>query len=159
VTVVGFTGHQNLTPATRVAVAAAIAAELSRIGADQLAGLSSLAAGADQAFAFCVLAAGGRLTFIQPDARYRETLTGPDRLSYDHLVALAADIEKLPFDQPSEAAFYAAGQRVVDKCDVLLAVWDGRPAGGLGGTADIVRDAREKRKPVSVIWPPGAARG
>lgn len=158
-TLVGFTGHQNITAATRKMVAAVITAELSRLDAGPLTGISSLAAGADQTFAFCVLAVGGQLTFIQPSHGYRDTFSGPALLSYDHLLSLAAEVEKLPFDQPSESAYYAAGQRVVDKCDLLLAVWDGEPAGGLGGTADIVRDAREKHKPVTVIWPDGATRG
>jgi len=159
VTLVGFTGHQNITAATRRIIAAAITAELSGLGAGPLTGISSLAAGADQTFAFCVLAAGGQLTFIQPSDGYRDTLSGSDLLSYDHLLPLAAKVEKLPFGHPSEAAYYAAGQRVINQCDLLLAVWDGEPATGLGGTADIVRHAREKHKPVSVIWPEGATRG
>jgi hypothetical protein len=42
--------------------------------------------------------------------------------------------------------------------DRLLAVWDGRPARGVGGTADIVEYARLSRVPVDIIWPSGASR-
>lgn len=35
----------------------------------------------------------------------------------------------------------AAGQEVMNAADVVIAGWDGRPAAGLGGTADAVWDA------------------
>jgi hypothetical protein len=40
----------------------------------------------------------------------------------------------------------------------LCAVWDGLPARGYGGTADVVAYARQHGKPVHVIWPAGARR-
>jgi hypothetical protein len=39
-----------------------------------------------------------------------------------------------------------------------LAVWDGKPARGYGGTADVVADAKTRGIPVTIIWPPGATR-
>jgi hypothetical protein len=42
--------------------------------------------------------------------------------------------------------------------DELLAVWDGQPARGYGGTADVVEAARYKGIPVTVVWPAGAKR-
>ena len=51
-----------------------------------------------------------------------------------------------------EAAYEAAGQHVVARCDVLVAVWDGRPARGRGGTAEILLYAAEMGKPC--IWVP-----
>jgi hypothetical protein len=40
---------------------------------------------------------------------------------------------------------------VADQCDALVAVWDGQPARGRGGTADIVAYARKKRRPLAWI--------
>ncbi len=40
----------------------------------------------------------------------------------------------------------------------LFAVWDGQPARGYGGTADVVTRARDRGRPVRVIWPDGATR-
>jgi hypothetical protein len=49
------------------------------------------------------------------------------------LTEVAADKkEQLGFDRPSEQAFMAAGEAMVDNADLLLAVWDGAPAAGLG---------------------------
>jgi hypothetical protein len=40
----------------------------------------------------------------------------------------------------------------------VLAVWDGHPATVMGGTADVVTEARHRRLPVTILWPTGAAR-
>jgi hypothetical protein len=42
---------------------------------------------------------------------------------------------------------------------VLLAVWDGTPSQGVGGTADVVAFAGERGVPTTVVWPPGSRRG
>lgn len=42
--------------------------------------------------------------------------------------------------------------------DVLLAVWDGLPGRGPGGTADVVAYARSKGVPVTILWPEDAVR-
>jgi hypothetical protein len=39
-----------------------------------------------------------------------------------------------------------------------LAIWDGRPARGYGGTADVVAEAQREGLPVVVLWPEGAQR-
>lgn len=67
-------------------------------------------------------------------------------------------MDTLPFSEPSEEAFYAAGKAVVDACDWLIAVWDGEPARGLGGSADVVAYARNRGKVVHVIWHEGLSR-
>ena len=51
-----------------------------------------------------------------------------------------------------------ASLRMLDLAEKLIAVWDGQPARGYGGTADVVSAAKEKNIPVTIVWPPGAAR-
>ena len=51
-----------------------------------------------------------------------------------------------------------ASVEMLKDADLLIAVWDGLPARGLGGTADVVAYARDHGIPVSVIWPEGARR-
>jgi hypothetical protein len=46
----------------------------------------------------------------------------------------------------------------VNRSDRLLAVWDGKPAQGLGGTGDIVAYAKSRGLPTTVIWPEGLVR-
>lgn len=49
-------------------------------------------------------------------------------------------------------AYVQVGQYVVDHCDVLIAIWDGEPAHGIGGTAEVVQYAVDQRRPVIRIW-------
>ncbi len=42
----------------------------------------------------------------------------------------------------------AAGVWMVDRSDRLVAIWDGKPAAGLGGTGDVVAYALERGIPV-----------
>jgi hypothetical protein len=155
---VGITGHRDLADPTCRLVSAGIATELERF--HPLHGISSLAEGADQIFAEQVLRAGGTLTAVIPCADYgRGFATSAGKAAYRQLRARAEDVIELPFASPSEEAYWAAGQRVVDLADVLLAVWDGSPSGGVGGTADIVAFAASRGAPTTVIWPPGSRRG
>jgi hypothetical protein len=156
-TVVGFSGHQALSDLTSELIRGALQHELAQLV--PLVGLTSLAAGADQIFAQCVLDLGGELSVIVPSKRYEETFASPDDLAnYRRLLSVAASTVELNHSAPSEAAYWDAGRHVVEQAKVLVAVWDGLPAAGLGGTADVVKYATELGREVIVVWPTGAAR-
>lgn len=153
----GVTGHQILPPRI-VDCAVQHWRRVLPIGA-QLYGVSSLAEGADQLFAAHVLAAGGILEAILPCADYASSLvTDEGRAQFSELRRAAATVITLPYPEPSEQAFLAAGQVLVERCDHLFAIWDGRPARGPGGTADIVAYARSCGSPVTVLWVDGVQR-
>ena len=156
--IMGITGHQNITAATRRFVAAAAMQRLTTFYDDDIVGMTCLAAGADQTLAFCVLAAGGGINAVVPARGYRDTLTGQDQKVYDHLLALAKGVIELPNAKPSEAAYFEASRVIVDRSHLLIAVWDGQPAAGLGGTGDVVAYAKQQRVDVEVLWPPGSTR-
>ena len=156
---VGCTGHQNLDQPTRRAVAAEMAAALSSLEDDELVGVTSLAEGADQLFAFLMLATGGEVHAVIPSQHYESGFpSSAGRRAYTSLLRLASTQETLPFATPSEDAYLAAGEQVVQQCDLLFAVWDGAQAAGKGGTGDVVAYARSRDVKVQVIWPPGAHR-
>ena len=153
----GVTGHQIL-PARIVDRAVEHWKRVLPVGA-QLRGVSCLAEGADQLFTAHVLASGGVLEAILPCEDYASSLVTEDgRARLAELRRAAGSVVTLPFPRPSEQAFLAAGQAVVERCDHLFAVWDGRPARGLGGTADIVDYARARGRPVTVLWVDGVLR-
>ncbi len=155
---VGFTGHQSLSPATQELLSGEIAGALRAL--DAVVGLTSLAVGSDQLFASAVLQTGGVVRAVIPCSGYEDTFGTPEALDrYKTLLAAASDVEILPYAKPSEEAFWAAGRRIVEECQLLLAVWDGKPAAGLGGSGDVVDYARRIGRNVHVIWPPGASRG
>jgi hypothetical protein len=151
---IGITGHRDLTPLTVTAVTAVLDERLAQV--HDLVGITALAEGADQLFAREVLARGGALDVIVPSEEYRGLRE--DQIGYDHLLACAVRVTRLPFRQDGPAAHVAAGLVMVERCDQLLAVWDGQPARSFGGTADFVDYARQINVPVIVIWPPGSAR-
>jgi hypothetical protein len=111
-------------------------------------GVSSLAVGADTLFAGLVLELGGSLEAVVPFADYEDRFAeGADRQVYRSLLARAASVAVLERSGTDEEAYYAAGKRVADLSALLVLVWDGKPAAGLGGTADIAEYARRTRKP------------
>jgi hypothetical protein len=157
---VGMTGHAGLPPPTAELVTAALR-ETLRADALNLVGVTMLGPGADQLFARVVLSLGGILHVVQPTRgmQYRDGFEDDAaRRGYDELYGQASHIEALEHTESTEQAHMEGGQVVVDRSSVLVAVWDGEPSRGLGGTADVVSYARQRGVPVEVIWPKGATR-
>lgn len=127
----------------------AFAAEVSRVVL-----VSPLAAGADSLAAEAALAAGAELEATLPfaPAAYREDFSGADANRFDRLLAASRRVLTLPGDRAAqEDAYHAVGSLNANQCDILLAVWDGKPAAGIGGTAHIIADAVASSLPVIVI--------
>lgn len=156
-TVIGITGHQSIPGIARRYIIDGLREILSQ-QPKPLIGLSSLAAGADQLFAWEILTAGGDLHAVIPAQHYEDTFTEVELSCYFELRNRATEITTLDYDAPSEEAFDAAGRTITELCDVMIAVWDGKAARGHGGTGDAVEHARRNGKPVHIIWPAGVTR-
>ncbi|MFD6533594.1 hypothetical protein [Streptomyces sp. NPDC060184] len=155
---IGVTGHRSIPPQAHAHVREALRTALREAG-DPLEALSSLAVGADQLFARLALARGARLTAVIPSDDYEECFDDEGDLKrYLALKSLAGREVRLDFRHSTDEAYYAAGTWIADHCDRLVAVWDGLPARGLGGTGDIVTYARALGRPVTVIWRDGVRR-
>ena len=59
---------------------------------------------------------------------------------------------------PMSKLTWTGSCHMLEHADALLAVWDGQPARGYGGTADVVEIARQTGTRAIVIWPDGARR-
>jgi hypothetical protein len=154
---IGITGHSSLSEATARRVADELRATLS--GYDELVGVTCLARGADQIFARTVLELGGSVEVVLPAADYRERKVKPDNAAqFDELIARADVVHTMPSSESNREAYLAASEHVLAHVDEMVAVWDGMPSGGTGGTGDVVRVARERGVPVTVVWPRGATR-
>ncbi|GAA1862468.1 hypothetical protein [Myceligenerans crystallogenes] len=155
-TVVGVTGHSDLTEPTLALVRTALDKELSSHSGTELTGLTCLARGADQVFADAVLAVGGALHVVVPAADYFDRVTDPvDRRRCDEYLRRAAATEQMPFETANREAYDAASRHLVDRCKTLVAVWDGSQD---SGTGHAVQYARRAGKQTVVIWPDGANR-
>jgi hypothetical protein len=158
VIVVGCSGHQRLPAGAEAAMVATLTTLLDERG-PEVAGVCSLAPGADQLFARVLLDRHLALRVVVPSRGYERSFAEPGDVNrYRQLRDRATTVEVLPFAHPGEDAYLAAGQRVVQLSDVLLAVWDGLPARGPGGTADVVDEARRRGVDVVVAWPDGLTR-
>jgi hypothetical protein len=151
---IGVTGHQHLPTSEAWSW---VRGELDRIlpaVSSPLVGVSSLAIGADQVFAEAILAHGGSLEAVVPFPEYEERFRAKaDRNAYRALLQQASRREVLPRAGSDEESYYAAGCFVVDVSDLLIAIWDGEPARGRGGTADIVRYAERVGKHILHLNP------
>jgi hypothetical protein len=156
--VVGVAGHQDIPESAAQFIETGIVQLLRRLGGE-FTGASSLAAGADQLFAQVVQRLGGHLHVVIPSDGYETTFVDAGALGLFKLLLQKADtVETLNHTHPSDEAFLDAGRRIVDLSQVLVAVWDGLGARGVGGTADIVQYANKKGIEVVNVWPSGTDR-
>jgi hypothetical protein len=151
---VGITGHQRLKDPARWSW---VRRELDRLlpsFTPPLVGVTSLAVGADQLFADAVLRHGGSLEAVIPFDGYESTFSEEgDRQEYLRLLQRALSKEVLEKSGSDEEAYLTSGKRMVDRSELLVAVWDGMPAVGLGGTGDVVSYAARQRKKIIHLNP------
>ena len=128
------------------------AADCFAAGEPRFVFVSALADGADQIAAEAALELGFSLQVALPFARddYRRDFTRAGAAArFDALIAKAERVLELPGTRDDEPESYMmAGRATVAHCDVLIAVWDGLPARGRGGTADVVELAIKRGSPV-----------
>ncbi|MEO3822235.1 hypothetical protein [Actinomadura sp. B10D3] len=154
---IAVTGHRDLTPRSARTVEARIR-ELLGSRAPEFVGVSCLAEGTDQIFAAVVLELGGTLEAVVCAADLPDALPASARAPYDRMLAAATVVRRLPFASSTSHAHEAANAVMLESADEVIAVWDGRPAAGRGGTAEVVDEARRRGIPVHRVWPPGTAR-
>lgn len=154
---IGVSGHRSYNDPG--VVAAMTDAVLERVLHEQGAPtvISNLAEGADQLVAELVLRrAGAVLEVVLPlpiDDYGNDFASGDSRRRFDGLLADASNvvvIEQIP-GESRESAYERAGHAIVDTCDVLVALWDGLPARGQGGTAEMVQYAIDRDVLVEVV--------
>ena len=142
----GVTGHRHL--ADPDAVADAVDAVLNTVipvgHADPIVVISALAEGADRVVVDRVLArppATLHAILPLPVEDYRTDFPAT-AAQFDRYLALASEIDIAQVGGGDrDEAYEAAGRRMVEASDVVVAVWDGQPAAGRGGTAEIVEYA------------------
>jgi hypothetical protein len=129
--------------------------------------VSPIADGADQIAAEVALELGWDLQVVLPFNRseYRETLANRGaRERFDALLERANCILELPGHSETQLdAYVMTGRATVAHCDLLIAVWDGLPPRGRGGTGEVVQLAitrgtavihlpLEQQTPARVVW-------
>jgi len=116
--------------------------------------ISSLAEGADRLVAEAALAAGFALEAVLPFSRAeygRDFKTQDSRAAYDGLLQRAAAVFELDgrLDE-SPRAYETAGFIMLANTDLLVVIWDGNLAAGIGGTAQII--SRAIADGIPIVW-------
>jgi conflict system pore-forming effector with SLATT domain len=158
--VVGFTGHRQLPdPARADACIEQALAELRQRAPGEWIGVSSAAMGSDILFARRVLTLGAEWQAVLPlpSAEFQKDFAPEEWPEIEALLARAGIVTALAGEADRREAYLDCGIEVVNACDVLIALWDGEPARGRGGTAEVVTYARELGRPLIIIDPGTAA--
>ncbi len=118
-----------------------------------LVGVTCLAVGADSLLATLLEEQNQSFEVVVPFADYESRLPTEARDEYRRLLDQASRVTTLQDRSNDEESYFEAGKMVVDLSDVLITVWNGKPAKGLGGTADILAYAKQKEKPIVHLDP------
>lgn len=149
---VAVTGHRNLGfPETTAFVAYACRNILSRLQkqhSDNIMALSAIATGADTLFADAAIDLNIPLSVVlAADDIIEDYPSRDDREHFLHL-SQQGQVHRLPFPKRCDRAYVALGNYLANVCDILVAVWNGQPAMGPGGTGDVVAYAKARARPI-----------
>ena len=153
----GITGHRYLAEMDKIM--AGVESALQRIFATYPDSnprvLSSLAEGADRILAERLLLIPNASLWVPlplPEEEYlKDFETSESKEEFYRLLGKAERVIHLPATDKREEGYLAAGKYILENSDVLIAIWDGKPAQGVAGTAEIVALAREHGLPLAWI--------
>lgn len=115
---------------------------------------SPLAIGADQLVAECGFEnPATRLIVLlpMPVEDYLEGFSASEKKGFLWLFDRREKIIQLPHSGKKDEAYLKMGDFLLDSIDYLIVMWNGKPARGIGGTAQIVKLARQIRMPTAWI--------
>ena len=116
--------------------------------------MSSIADGGDRLFSQQARAIGLAWHAILPlpRAEFAQDFTPAEWSAVEEALAAADHVRVINNENAErEDSYLDCGIETVNGADVLLAVWDGDPARGKGGTADVVQYAQSIGKPLMII--------
>jgi hypothetical protein len=152
--VVGFTGHRHLAdPAGAARAIRGVLDALRREIPGEWIALSSIAGGSDQLFVQEARSSGLSWHAILPLARaeFAKDFTPEEWAAVEVTLAAADHVHTISEYGDRKDSYLDCGIETVSGADVLIAVWDGGPARGKGGTADVVQYAQSIGKPLLII--------
>jgi hypothetical protein len=150
---IGFTGHRALGDEAKCRKSILAFLEQRKASTQGLVyGISSVAAGGDLLFAeSCIqLALPLRALLPLPLEEFRKDFDEINWSRVEVVLGKATSVEVTGGNQSRDECYYECGIEIAQQSRVLLALWNGEPSQGLGGTEDIVSFARGIGKPV--VW-------
>jgi hypothetical protein len=150
---IGFTGHRTLGDEAQCRKAILDFLERRKTSATGLVyGVSSVAAGGDLLFAESCIQLELPLCVLLPlpAEEFRKDFDAISWSRAKRVLEKASSVEVMAGNQSREECYYECGIETVLQSRLLLALWDGGPSQGLGGTENIVSFARGLGRPV--VW-------
>ena len=152
--IVGFTGHRRVEDEVKTGQALReLIATLQREVGREMIGRSSVASGGDTLFAEACAAAGMKWIALLPfsEAEFKKDFNDGEWKRAKALLDRAERVEVSSDKAERPGGYLHCGIATVDGADVMIALWNGLPSRGQGGTAEIVAHARAVQKPLIVI--------
>lgn len=148
---IGFTGHRSLPDeaASRTVLCDFLRGYKASTPAI-LVGVSSVAAGGDLLFAESCLELDIPLRILlpMPVEDFRSDFDAAAWARAEHVLAHAVSVEVTGEREERSELYYQCGIQTVQQSRLLVALWDGQQARGVGGTAEIVDFASRIGRPV-----------
>jgi len=151
---VGFTGHRKVPYETKSRqVIRDFLAKQKESHHGVLYGVSSAAAGGDQLFAESCLELNIPLRILlpRPAEQFRADFDETSWLRTVRIIENAISVEVTGRHEAQNEQYYDCGIQTVAESQLLVALWDGQPSRGTGGTQEIVSYARKTGLPVAWI--------
>ena len=151
---VGFTGHRKVPYETKSRqVIRDFLARQKESHHGVMYGISSAASGGDQLFAeSCIeLNIPLRILLPRPADQFRTDFDDTSWQRTVHIMENAISVEVTGWHETKTEQYYDCGIQTVAESQLLVALWDGRPARGAGGTQEMVSYARKTGHPVAWI--------
>jgi hypothetical protein len=148
---IGFTGHRILADETASrGQIVRLLTELKAGAPSIVYGISSLAVGGDLLFAESCLELGLPLRVLlpMPVEDFRADFDAPTWARVERAMQHAISIDVTGRTSDRDALYYECGVQTVTQSNVMIALWDGEPPKGLGGTQQIVTFAKTEGRPV-----------
>jgi hypothetical protein len=150
---IGFTGHRSLPDeaASRKLIYDFLA-EKKQSTSEIILGVSSVAAGGDLLFAESCIALGIPLRVLLPlpQEDFRKDFDPATWSRAELAMSRAMSVEVIGKEGQRDECYYECGLATVLQSQWQIALWNGEPAQGLGGTEQIVAFARQIGRPV--VW-------
>jgi hypothetical protein len=156
VVAIGVTGHRILAEVDRLEAGLdAVVGRLEETYPCAWTVISALAEGSDRLVAHRLLARRGTLLVavlpLAGDDYEADFETAASRQEFRDLLARAAEVVLVQPQLSRDEAYEAGGRTLLERADVLVAIWDGQGAQGRGGSGSLVAEARERGLPLAWV--------
>ena len=150
---IGFTGHRSLPDETKSRKLICDFLQGQKASSSgKVYGVSSAAAGADLLFAESCIQLEIPLRVLLPlaEEEFRKDFDQAAWPRVEQVLSKAVSVEVTGNREIRAERYYECGIETVQQSQMMIALWDGEPSRGLGGTQEIVAFAKKMGKPV--IW-------